>query len=266
QRKFQADSFRLSQERRQEQWTFGFILIILTLLAIAGYFYTRLRFQHFSQQLRSRLRALTAQMNPHFISNCLNAIEGLISSNQNHEASSYLTRFAKVSRMVLGFSQEESICLFDEIEMLTYYLQLEDLRLRSKLNYQIQVDQSLDPLETYIPPMMIQPFVENAIWHGIKPKESEGQINIQFLADDKDAIICIIEDDGIGREESRLLQSKSLNPQISYSTQIIEERINVLEQQLGAGLRIIDLTDENGYARGTRIELRLGITTISELS
>jgi sensor histidine kinase YesM len=232
----------------------GGILFIIIALLVFGYL-SRLRIQFLHQRLKSKQLALQAQMNPHFISNSLNAIESLINLNENRKASEYLVKFSRLSRMVLYHCREDQISIQAEMEMLHNYLALEKLRMSERLTYSIHVGDNLDPNYTHIPPMLIQPFVENAIWHGIKPKEGLGAISIQFLRNSQNELLWVIEDNGIGRKKSREQTLQSAFPKISYSTRIIQERIHLLEDSLGARFQIIDLKNKANEPVGTRVEV-----------
>ena len=148
------------------------------------------------------MQALRAQMNPHFISNSLNAIEELIHDKQAQKAADYLIEFSRLCRMVLNHSRYEEITLQEEIESLKYILSLEQLRLPDKLKYAIEVDPELESSHIRIPAMLIQPYVENAIWHGIYPKEGIGQVKVIIRKKSAQQLECIIEDDGVGRAKS----------------------------------------------------------------
>ena len=250
------------QKRRQDLWKIFGVLFLLSLFSF-GVFSLQMRLNYLRNEFNSRLSALQVQMNPHFISNSLNSIESLINLNQNREASKYLVRFSHLARMVLNQSQNRAISLSNEIQLLTNYLELEKLRMGEKLTFSIQVDGDLDPNKTLIPPMLIQPLVENAVWHGIKPKGGNGKVSIQFIKETEKLLICTVEDDGVGRKRSNELKQESAYPKISHSTRIIQERIELLKQKKGAEFRITDLTDELGNATGTKAEMFIHFEEIS---
>jgi len=139
--------------------------------------------------------------------------------------------------------------------MLKSYLSLEHLRYTNRLNYEFLVDGNLNPSEIFIPPMMIQPFVENAILHGIKNKIEGGTVKIEFIQADSDLVKCVVQDNGVGREKAMEIESKSMFPRVSYSTQITQERIEFLKTLKGGDLSVIDLHNDKGEAIGTRVEI-----------
>ena len=143
--------------------------------------------------------ALRAQMNPHFIFNCLNSIKSLIQQNENEKAVTYLTTFSKLIRTLFNNADKKQISLFDEIETCKFYLQLEAMRFDSKFSYAVNVDDNIDLKSIHVPALIIQPFIENAIWHGIVPRDTGGHVSLNVLKVN-DTIEVAIEDDGIGRE------------------------------------------------------------------
>ncbi|MCI5058698.1 MAG: tetratricopeptide repeat protein, partial [Flavobacteriales bacterium] len=164
-------------------------------------------------------KVLRTQMNPHFISNSLTAIQAFILKNQSIQSASYLAKFAKLMRLIIESSRMDLIKLEEELQILEYYLDLQKLRFDNKLDFSISIDDALDPEEIRLPPMLLQPFIENAVEHGIN--KSEGKIDIQFNSSAKEILISI-EDNGIGIASSRAVDKKDRK---SYSTQITKERI-----------------------------------------
>ena len=208
--------------------------------------------------LASELQALRSQMNPHFIFNTLNSIQNFISKNESKDASIYLSKFAKLMRATLANTKRQRISLKDEIETLTLYLELEQLRLNNKFSYEILVDETIDTQYEQIPSMLIQPYVENAIWHGISHKEGDGIIRIQFLPENEHLLKCVVEDNGIGRENAIKLKQNTTSP--SFGMNITKERVELLNSLNGNQLsvKINDLKINNQPA-GTRVELYVPI-------
>ncbi|MBQ20169.1 MAG: hypothetical protein CMD31_05390 [Flavobacteriales bacterium] len=208
--------------------------------------------------LASELQALRSQMNPHFIFNTLNSIQNFISKNESKDASIYLSKFAKLMRATLANTKRQRISLKDEIETLTLYLELEQLRLNNKFSYEILVDETIDTQYEQIPSMLIQPYVENAIWHGISHKEGSGIIRIQFLPENEHLLKCVVEDNGIGRENAIKLKQNTTSP--SFGMNITKERVELLNSLNGNQLsvKINDLKINNQPA-GTRVELYVPI-------
>jgi ligand-binding sensor domain-containing protein len=197
-------------------------------------------------------QALQAMMNPHFIFNVMNSIQHFINTKDTVMANQLLTGFARLIRKNLEICNKSYITLEEELSYLNLYLSLEKLRFGDKLNYTISVDQEIDKEETLIPSMLLQPYVENAIWHGIMPKESDGNIAIHIRLKKEDLLHICIEDDGIGIENSAKLKN---NDHISRGMELTQERINLLNK-FGAP---IELNVEQISLGGTRVTILLSI-------
>lgn len=207
--------------------------------------------------LLSELQALRSQMNPHFIFNTLNSIQNFITQNESQDAALYLSKFAKLMRATLANTKRQRIQLKDEIETLKLYLELEQLRLNNKFDYEIMVDENIDTQYEQIPSMLVQPYVENAIWHGISNKEGKGTIRIHFLLEENNLLKCTIEDNGIGRENA--LKLKRTNTP-SFGMSITKERVELLNSINGNQLTVkINDLKINNQAAGTRVELFIPI-------
>ena len=218
------------------------------------------------QATRLQLKALRAQMNPHFMYNALNAIQHYITSNEVKNAAKYLAKFAQLMRQSLEYSDLEIISLEKEIEFLEDYLFInEKLRFENRLEYEITVDDELEDDILGVPTMIVQPYVENAIEHGLRSRQ-HGRIRIDFSPIDDLNILCVVEDNGIGREAARKLQEKDQDFQNhkSRGTNITEKRLEILHQSKGEGVFVhtIDLEDEQGIPLGTRVEIRIPIVEI----
>src|SRR5687767_11168076 len=149
------------------------------------------------------MQALRAQMNPHFIFNCLSSINRFILKNETDKASDYLTRFSRLMRLVLINSQKPLIVLEDEVEMLRLYVEMEQLRFKHAFDYSITYTNDIEPANILIPPLLLQPFCENAIWHGLMHKDGHGHLAISFTMN-KSVLQCTISDDGVRSEERRV--------------------------------------------------------------
>jgi len=214
-----------------------------------------------------QLRALRAQMNPHFMFNALNAIQGLITSGRNNEAESYLAKFAKMMRHTLEYSDLEVVALEQEIEFLERYLDINrKLRFRERLHYQIIPPRGIDLTDLNVPTMILQPFVENAIEHGIRPRQ-EGNLRIEFqLTENGQILRCVIEDDGVGYNKGKEKQKEgaAFQSHRSRGMDITRERLNLLHQlqkhESTDFIRIQDLSDlTQGERSGTRVEVLLPV-------
>lgn len=220
----------------------------------------RLRTEFEKQLANVEMSALLAQMNPHFLFNCLNSIDSYIIRNESAKASEYLNNFARLMRLILNNSRSNYITLKDELESLDLYLQMENLRFRDKFRYEIGVGEQLDAATVTIPPMLIQPYVENAIWHGLMPKDGTGgklTIRIEKQGDD---LVCTIEDNGIGRARAMELGGKPRDSnRKSMGMQITEDRIGIINKLYGSNMRvgITDLYDDAGAPAGTRVTLTI---------
>lgn len=202
------------------------------------------------------MQALRAQMNPHFIFNCLNAINGFILKNEAETAADYLTKFSRLIRMVLNNSQKQFISLEEELDTLALYLHME--RLRFSFNYQVNCDNSVDAPSVFIPPMLLQPFVENAIWHGLMHQENGGELTVDVHLDN-DMLHVKIEDNGVGRKQAALIKSKSAQKNKSLGLTITKNRMALLNQGLNdvCFFEIKDLEDGGGNPLGTSVSLKI---------
>jgi two-component sensor histidine kinase len=239
-----------------------FIGLIIFFFSAAGFIFFMLRAQN--KRLKAEMNALRAQINPHFISNSLNAIENLVNGGQTRAASKYLVHFSRLSRQILTGSRNTTTSLSAELKMLEHFLALEQLRFQDKLTYEIRVAPNVETSTIVVPAIVIQPYVENAIWHGIKPKPEGGHVTID-IQKEKKTLICIIEDNGIGRKESQRLKQSSVLKHKSMGMKITEERIKAMGRIKGSHVEIIDLEGPNGAALGTRVILKLALiyTSIS---
>ncbi|MBL7941546.1 MAG: histidine kinase, partial [Flavobacteriales bacterium] len=211
----------------------------------------------------SQLVSLRAQMNPHFVFNCLNSIQESIVMKQYAEASLYLNKFSKLFRMVLQNSSRSLISLEDEINVLTLYLELEHMRFQRSFDYRIDADEDLDISDIQVPSMLIQPFVENALWHGLMHKPSDRKLVIRFYPVSDDVFICEVEDNGIGRKKAGEIKAER-NKTISHESKginISTDRLRLISLQQGkqAAVRFEDLYDADGNAAGTRVVFELSM-------
>jgi streptogramin lyase len=212
------------------------------------------------------MQALRAQMNPHFIFNCLSSINNFVLKNETEEASDYLTKFSRLIRTVLNNSKKSYIPLEDELDMLRLYLEMETLRFKGGFKYYIHKEEKIDSSAIFIPPLLIQPFVENAIWHGLLHKAAPGRLDISVKVE-KNILICIIEDNGVGRSFARVSESKSVEKKKSLGIQITRERLSLINgnaEIAGNDFVIEDLYNDIGHATGTKVILRLMYKEIND--
>lgn len=209
-----------------------------------------------NRRLKAEMQALRAQINPHFISNSLNAIESLVNLGNTRAASKYLVHFSRLSRQILTGSRASMTSLSSELKTLDHFLALEQLRFRDKLTYDIELDSNIDGDKVEVPAMILQPYAENAIWHGIKPKPDGGHVQVNVKRDGK-VLVCTVEDNGIGREQSKALKQASVMKHKSMGMKITEDRIKAMGRIKGSQVEIQDLKDEEGNATGTSVIIRL---------
>jgi tetratricopeptide (TPR) repeat protein len=209
---------------------------ILGGITVAGIFsfllvrsFNRRRKTSFEKQVTEvEMKALRSQMNPHFIFNSLRSINEYIQHHKTTLASEYLIKFSKLMRAILENSRQKEILLSKEIEVLELYMQLESQRMEHPFSYTIEIDPEIDPENTLIPPMLLQPLVENSIRHGLAPKEKPGKISIR-IKKQNETIQCEVEDDGIGREVLHSVNNKETKTE-SYGLKITAERLAIIEQ------------------------------------
>jgi len=205
-------------------------------------------------------KILRLQMNPHFIFNCLNSINLYIAQNDSSLASSYLSKFSQLMRLSLVHSRKDKVILFEEITMLKLYLELETMRFKGKLNYVFNVDEDVDVDFIEIPPMLIQPHLENAIWHGLMHKAEGGEIYITVKQNFSEQILEVtIRDNGIGRAKAAELKSKAVEKDKSFGTLITNERIAIFNEKFNAdtNVKISDLFSEDGKPNGTLVTINI---------
>jgi len=207
------------------------------------------------QLVNSQLTALKAQMNPHFIFNSLNSIQDLILKGDVEHSYSYITTFSNLVRRILNSSEKEFIDFEQEIKLLELYLSLEKLRFGANFNYTITHQNINDIL---IPPLLIQPFVENALVHGLLHKEGERKLNITFELHEH--LICTIEDNGIGREQANKIKMRQRSNHESFSSKAIHQRFSILSKVFNKnlGYTFSDIIVANVPA-GTRVTLVIPI-------
>ncbi len=250
----------VKRERFTSTTTFYFLLTVVFVLitGIIGHLIVRAKRRQLEQERQLMLaeqKALRSQMNPHFIFNALNSIRRFILENDMDKADYYLTSFATLMRRVLDNSRQNFITLENELQTLQLYLELERMRFDESFSFHIEVDPQIDIHNWLIPPMIIQPFAENAVWHGLAGKIHDGRLTLQFKLTDK-GVLCVIEDNGIGRERAKQIAAKRKGHK-STGLSNTQERLQLLYKLYGKriDLKIIDLYDENGEPAGTRVEL-----------
>ena len=259
-----------TEHHRKNFFTTKHLKMLSTIAALCANQLQRIRAEEEKQQARiealqnkqkaieTRLQSLRLQMNPHFLFNALNSVQQMILANEEMVATRYLSKFSKLLRTILVHSDKEFVTLKEELEILNLYIDLESMRFKDSFSYSIECDDNIDTDEIKLPTLLIQPFVENAIWHGLMHKEGERLLQVKFSEYD-DSIHCIVEDNGIGREKSHnaKLATGQGKKHTSKGIQVSMERLEAMGNGNGSkgSLEIIDLKDENGNAAGTRVKI-----------
>lgn len=249
----------------QTIWFQLFLGVVLFIIFLSGIL-VRVRLIKRKEEEKTRLNkmlgeleltALKAQMNPHFIFNSLGSIQNLINRDKKTEANIYLSKFAKLLRLTLDNSDKKEIPLADEINMLELYLGLEALRFNNQFEYKIEMAETVDIYEVKIPTMILQPFCENAIKHGLLPKKAEATLLLQFEIVDGNTLHCVVQDNGIGRVQREKLKESSVSGHISKGIKITRNRLELVNQLRNkpAEIKITDLYDDDGKAAGTRVDI-----------
>lgn len=224
--------------------------------------HTRQLETEFEQKLaETEMTALRAQMNPHFIFNCLNSIKLYTLQNDADKASDYLTKFSRLIRLVLENSRAELVTLQNELDALRLYIELEAMRFKQKVRFSINVLPEIDQRYVCIPPLLLQPYVENAIWHGLMHKPEGGTVQVEISQPQANRLHIEITDDGVGRQRAGELKSKSAGSHKSFGMQVTADRIRMINQlyNIQTQAQIMDLVDSFGEPCGTRVLLDIPI-------
>jgi hypothetical protein len=253
-------------------WQRGWFYIIATICSVVIMY---LFFQRSIQTMRKRneiekklinsqLSALKAQMNPHFMYNALNSIQSLILKQDIKNSNLYLSKFSNLMRKVLDASGKESISLQEETSILMLYLDLEKLRFGEDFNYSLHLSDQIDPYAVHIPSMILQPFVENALKHGLLHKKGEKKLNLDFELVDQQ-VICTIQDNGIGRVRSKEIQNRASSSHRSFAIAATEKRVELLNA-FAQGKYQVEVLDmyENDLASGTKVTIKIPLHADSE--
>ncbi|WP_428655871.1 two-component regulator propeller domain-containing protein [Runella sp.] len=257
---------------------FGYLAIAMGVIVLILFFTNRIRYIQEREREKISLnrqiaelemKALRAQMNPHFIFNCLNSINNFILHDENRQASKYLTKFSKLIRQILDNTDTPLAPVERIATFMGLYVELEQMRFgKNRFDFEIIVDPDIDPHETVFPTMMIQPHVENAIWHGLMHRPERGKITMMFGRESEHFVSCIVEDDGVGRAKSREMNHVLSPSRKSKGTQNVLESIETFNRQYnteGAKIIIDDLYDEQNQPKGTRVKIVLPDLAQTEL-
>lgn len=252
-----------------QQW--WFIILCIAVIALTIYIITYNSSQNIQRKetektrinkliAESQLAALQAQMNPHFVFNCINSIQKYILKKEERKAYDYLANFSQLIRMVLHHAQDRNISLHNEIELLNLYVSLEKLRFKDGFEYVTEIDTNLDTHQVLIPPMLLQPYIENAIWHGLMNLDDKKGILLLKIAQVVNNILITIEDNGVGRKQAAAYKVDNLHRPVAVN--INQQRINVLNQMYkdSFSIAITDKYDEFGKADGTIVSILLPLS------
>ncbi|NNJ83007.1 MAG: histidine kinase [Flavobacteriaceae bacterium] len=246
----------IQKNNRTQKWIIGSLILIAILLLLTAYYqYKNVKQQKYANNLLA-LKSLRTQMNPHFIFNALNSVNSFIANNDERTANKYLSDFSQLMRSVLENSEEDFIPLANEIELLQMYTELEHFRFKDKFDYKFSVDENIKMNEFVIPPMLLQPYVENAVWHGLRYKGEKGTLDIKFENISEETVRIVIEDNGIGRKKSKEFKTEHQKKQKSKGMGNIQKRISILNEMYKDK---VDVEIENVFdnEEGTRVILML---------
>ncbi|MEZ4855574.1 MAG: histidine kinase [Gelidibacter sp.] len=250
--------YQLTNERNKRQQLIIYSLIGgLLLLLVTGYFmFKYIKEQKLANNLLA-LKSLRSQMNPHFIFNALNSVNSFIASNDERTANKYLSDFSQLMRAVLENSEEDFIPLKKELELLELYTKLEHFRFKDKFDYNIKVDDTINLDEFQIPPMLLQPYIENAVWHGLRYKTEKGHLEIDITQKNKAEITISITDDGIGRQRSKALKTEHQKKQNSKGMGNIKKRVAILNKMYKDKVDVFVDDFQNNNDAGTKVVVTL---------
>ncbi|MFC2119258.1 sensor histidine kinase, partial [Bacteroidota bacterium] len=266
--KNQKELEKISQKLKTSRIFLYSLSVLIFLLFIIGFLLfrqNRLRTKQRIAAMSHKISEITQknlrqQMNPHFIFNTLNSIQYYMFRNDKIATNNYLTKFSSLMRKTLENSEHTSITIKEEIEALELYLQLESIRFKDKFDYKISVDENIDSLVHKVPTMLIQPFVENSICHGINHMEGKGHIIVELKLEG-DIINCVIEDNGVGRKKAMEIKNQNGLNHSSFGTSITENRLKLVSSLYSKDLQLnyIDLYNDEGLVSGTRVEILIPI-------
>ena len=248
---------QLIQESNKQQKIIIYSLIISCfLMSMLAYFMFRTNKQQKLANNLLALKSMRSQMNPHFIFNALNSVNNFIAVNDERSANRYLSEFSILMRSVLENSDEDFIPLIKEIELIELYVKLEHNRFKDKFDYTISVDEQIMLSNYSIPPMLLQPYIENAIWHGLRYKKEKGNLEVFILKKTTDSILIRVQDDGVGRKKSMKIKTKHQLKQKSKGMSTIQNRISILNNMY-KGKVTVSISDIFEDESGTKVELIL---------
>ena len=254
----QNEISKLQLIKNRNIWIIIFVTLTL-LLAVLYFLYRQRLLQKEKRILTLEQDVLRTQMNPHFIFNALNSIKHYIINNEQKNAVHYLNKFSKLVRKILESSTLKEVSLHEELETMDLYMNIENIRFSNEINYEINVDDTLNLSAIKVPPLVLQPFLENALWHGLSSKKGDKKIILSVFQPSKDFIQIDIEDNGIGRKASAKIKSDKVINRKSIGIKLTKERLNNFIKDLNHPFSLVfnDLVDENKNPSGTKVALKI---------
>ncbi|RAW02957.1 tetratricopeptide repeat-containing sensor histidine kinase [Pseudochryseolinea flava] len=251
----QQEKIEQTTVSRQKIIIYGLILMIVITLTTSYFIYKNAVASKIANQLLA-LKSLRSQMNPHFIFNALNSVNHFIAQQDERTANKFLSEFSQLMRLVLENSQEDFIPLHKEQEILSLYLKLEHYRFRDKFEYTIDIDENINADVIEVPPMLIQPYIENAVWHGLRYKDTIGHLHLK-IREANNYLLVEIQDNGIGRVKSAALKTANQKKHNSTGIKNIEERLKILNTVYKANYRVT--IEDLAEGTGTHVRIFLPI-------
>lgn len=242
----------IQESNKRQRWVIYSLIFGLILMGLATFFFYRSNQQQKLANNLLALKSLRSQMNPHFIFNALNSVNNYIAKSDERSANRYLSEFSTLMRSVLENSEEDFIPLSKELELLALYVKLEHSRFPDKFDYEINVDEHIDVGAFQIPPMLLQPYIENSIWHGLRYKEEKGFLKIDLKQKDKETLEITITDDGIGRKKSAALKTMNQKKQKSKGMGNIKKRVAILNDMYKDKVDV-HIADLDSDGTGTKV-------------
>jgi LytS/YehU family sensor histidine kinase len=234
------------------------LLLIIVIIAVTSYFiYRNAQASKVANQLLA-LKSLRSQMNPHFIFNALNSVNQFVAQNDERTANKFLSEFSRLMRLVMENSQEDFIPLDKEQEIISLYLKLEHYRFRDKFDYEIKIDDDINPEAVMIPPMLLQPYIENAVWHGLRYKETKGHLFLH-MRKNSNGLEVEIKDDGIGRKRSSELKTANQKKQVSTGLKNIDERLLIINKVYKAQFSVSIKDLDTNAGTGTQVLIHVPV-------
>ncbi len=260
----QKQSLNDERLQRQRLINYGLMFVIVVILVSAVLLFKNVQQKKMANQMLA-LKSLRSQMNPHFIFNALNSVNGFIAQNDQRAANKYLSEFSKLMRTVMENSQKEFVPLSTEIQMLQRYLKLEHFRFQEKFEFDFKISKTLVVDNYSIPPMLIQPYIENAVWHGLRYKETKGFLSVEVY-ESMEQLWVEIKDDGIGRAQSKSLKTKNQQKTESTGLKNIDSRIKIINDMYKTGLKIeISDLDPSQKECGTQVKIGIPFRTTEKI-